>query len=203
MIETGWAARVLPGETECGDRHLVRPLAHGYLLAAVDGLGHGTEAARAAELVLEQLRHVVSASPIAWMRRCHERLQGSRGAVLSLAFFDPGEMTLTWLGVGNVQGVLWHSEEWSEPSQEYLLLRPGVVGMQLPRLQAAIVPVVPSDVLVFATDGLRDGFSRPQDWQAPAHVLAERLLSRHGRGTDDALVLVARCLESRNGHEPK
>lgn len=192
MIEVGAAFRPLPGETECGDQYLVRQLAHGHLLAVADGVGHGEPAAAAAKLALDQLRQETSASPIAWMRRCHERLHGTRGTVLSLAFFDPHEMTLTWLGVGNVQGILHHADEQLTPSPEFLLLRPGVVGLHLPRLQAAIVPVSPGDSLIFATDGLREAFNDRLERGPSAGAVAERILNARWRGTDDALVLVAR-----------
>ncbi|HZT72131.1 MAG TPA: SpoIIE family protein phosphatase [Terriglobales bacterium] len=192
MIEFGAAFRPLPGESECGDQYLVRPLAHGHLLAVADGVGHGQPAAAAANLALDQLRQETSPSPIAWMRRCHERLQGTRGAVLSLAFFDPHEMTLTWLGVGNVQGLLRHADDRLAPSPEFLLLRPGVVGLHLPRLQAAIVPVSPGDLLIFATDGLREAFDYRLEHGPSVNAAAERILNARWRGTDDALVLVAR-----------
>ena len=46
-----WASAFisLPGESQCGDRHFVADVPEGTLLAVVDGIGHGDEAAFAAE----------------------------------------------------------------------------------------------------------------------------------------------------------
>ena len=65
---------------------------------------------------------------------------------------------MTWLGVGNVQGVLMRADAQKGSVQEVLLLRGGVVGSQLPALQAAVLPIAKGDTLVFATDGVRGEF---------------------------------------------
>src|SRR3989475_13253167 len=50
IVEWGVASRTLAGEVESGDKHVVKIFPHGALLAAVDGLGHGEEAAAAANM---------------------------------------------------------------------------------------------------------------------------------------------------------
>jgi hypothetical protein len=45
-----------------------------------------------------------------------------------------------------------------------------------------------------ATDGVRPGFAEGLPLKEPPQQLAERILARDGKGTDDALVLVARVL---------
>ena len=45
LIEWGVATLALPGEAQSGDRHLVKPVGSTVLVAVVDGLGHGAEAA--------------------------------------------------------------------------------------------------------------------------------------------------------------
>jgi hypothetical protein len=133
------------------------------------------------------------------MQQCHQSLTGSRGAVISVAAFSAAMETMTWLGVGNVDGLLLRAEAAATPSRELLLLRGGVVGVHLPALTAAIVPVVPGDTLIFATDGVRSEFlDQIRAHRDAPQTLAGRILERFGRGTDDALVLVARYL----GAEP-
>jgi hypothetical protein len=69
-------------------------------------------------------------------------------------------------------------------------LRGGVVGYLLPSLRTATVQLERDDVLVLATDGVRPVFG---DWPGePPQDVAARILDEQGRGTDDALVLVAR-----------
>jgi len=64
MVEWAVGARALEGEPVSGDLHVVTPFPGGVLVAVMDGLGHGTEAAAAAEAAAEILRdHAQSRSP--------------------------------------------------------------------------------------------------------------------------------------------
>jgi len=128
------------------------------------------------------------------LQRCHVALKGSRGVVMSLARFDAPRGTMTWLGVGNVEGVLHHAD-WSERSgRASLVTRGGIVGSEVPAVQAAVIPVNAGDTLVFATDGIGSGFLSDVSSRDEPQGLADHILDRYGKGTDDALVLVARYL---------
>jgi hypothetical protein len=198
LIEWGVAARPLEGEVESGDLYVVKPFPKGVLVAAVDGLGHGPEAAAAARSAVAILKDYAHEPVISLLRRCHERLIRTRGAVMSLASFNALDSTMTWLGVGNVEGLLLRADAAANPPRENVLLRSGVVGYQLPALHAAILPVTRGDVLILATDGIRSGFAEDVSLSDPPQRIAEHILARRARGMDDALVLVARYL----GHEP-
>src|SRR5437867_365164 len=50
LVHWAVATLALEGERESGDLHLVQPVTDGVLIAVVDGLGHGEEAAAAARL---------------------------------------------------------------------------------------------------------------------------------------------------------
>jgi phosphoserine phosphatase RsbX len=196
-IEWGVAGSVLPGQSESGDHHVVCFFPDGVLVAVLDGLGHGNGAAAAATKAARVLKENVQEPIIALVRRCHEELRATRGVVMSAAAFNVEYGLMTWIGVGNVLGVLRHSGTQRPHSQELLLLRAGVVGVLLPPLKAAVLPVLPGDTLIFATDGVRDDFA-----QAPLHLdtpkkAAEDILSRFGKGNDDALVFVAKFLGNR------
>ena len=192
LIEWGVADEALPGERESGDRYLVQPMPSGVLVAVVDGIGHGEDAARTAELAISALKSSSGASLITRLRCSQEKLRGTRGAVLSMSFFNSGDGTMTWLGVGNVEGVLLRSEAPVIPRQESLLLRAGVVGTPLPAISASIIPVSYGDLLIFATDGIRSGFADNLNTNASTQEIAQCIMERHWRKTDDALVLVAR-----------
>ena len=161
MVEYGVAKFVIPGQGESGDHHLVCCNRSGILIAAIDGLGHGEEAASASKTAVALLRSSADEPIISLVERCHEKLRATRGIVLSLACIDPEHGMMTWLGVGNVQGVLMRSDAKKGNGQESLLLRGGVVGSQLPALQATVLPIVRGDTLFFATDGVRSDFSDP------------------------------------------
>jgi serine/threonine protein phosphatase PrpC len=99
---------------------------------------------------------------------------------------------MTWLGVGNVQGVLMRADAKSGNGQESLLLRAGVVGAQLPALQATVIPIVRGDTLFLATDGIRSDFSVTLSARENPQRAADRILEQYRSGNDDALVLVTR-----------
>jgi len=164
------------------------------LLGAVDGLGHGEEAAAVARAAVEILESHRTESVISLIRRCHSALQGTRGAVMSLAAFSDRNQTLAWIGVGNVEAVLLRPDASANSRFETLLLRGGVVGYQLPTLEASVIPVSRGDTLVLVTDGVRSDFVASLTPGARAQQLADYILDYHGRKDDDALVLVANFL---------
>jgi phosphoserine phosphatase RsbX len=191
-IEYGVAKFVLPGQGQCGDHHLVCCKQSGILIAAIDGIGHGEEAANAAKAAVSILKTGADEPVISLVQRCHEGLRSTRGVVMSLASIDPGHGMMTWVGVGNVQGVLMRTGAAKGTVQEVLLLRAGVVGSQLPALQAAVLPIAKGDTLVFATDGIRGEFAENLSALESPQRAADRILEHHCRGNDDALVLVVR-----------
>jgi phosphoserine phosphatase RsbX len=197
LLDCGVAARTRPGESESGDRHVVKRFRNGALVAAVDGLGHGADAATAAQVAAATLEQHADESVIPLLERCHASLTGTRGVVLSLGKFSWRDRTLTWLGVGNVEGLLLHCEAGGgPPDRQALVLRGGVVGHQLPFLRALVIPVSAGDTLIFATDGIRSGFAEGLVLSDPPTKIANRILALHAKDTDDALVLVARYLGS-------
>lgn len=190
LIDWSVAKEMLPGEKESGDHYLVKTLPAGTLLAVVDGVGHGPDARRAAELAIQVIGDMGTSSLIPLVRRCQEKLQGTRGVVLSLAFFSASERTMSWLGVGNVEGVLVRAQ--GEPRQESLLVHAGLIGAGLPAIWASTTYVTHGDLLVFATDGIRGAFTEKLNMNAPTREIAQNIIAQHWRNTDDALVLVAR-----------
>ena len=193
LLDWGVAAVALPGEAESGDLYLVRPIAGGVLVAVVDGLGHGAEAATAARLAVAALGAQAHESPLSLFQRCHEALRGTRGVVMSLALIRRADASLSWLGVGNVEGILVRAEGGQTTrARRALITRGGIVGSELPRLHPEELRLATGDTLVFATDGIRDGFVEELQGDATPQQQADHILARRRKGTDDALVLVAR-----------
>jgi hypothetical protein len=114
--------------------------------------------------------------------------------VISVAAFNTREETMTWLGVGDVEGRLLRARGSAGPRMESLLLRGGVVGARLPTLVSEVIPVQRGDTLILATDGVRSDFLDAPLPTLPPRELADHVLGRFSTQTDDALVLVARYL---------
>jgi phosphoserine phosphatase RsbX len=189
LFDHAVAARAHEGAGVSGDLHMVRPLDHGVLVAVVDGLGHGQDAEAAARLAISTLQSEPVRTITALVERCHSVLGRSRGVVMSLAALDARARTMTWLAIGNVEGVLIRA---GAPKRESILMRGGIVGHQLPPLRPTTIAVTPGDLLVFATDGIREGFAEGLRPESPLQEVADRVLARHGRANDDALVLAGR-----------
>lgn len=194
VIPWGVAEAPFPNERESGDRYVVQPSADGILIAAVDGTGHGTEAAAAAKIAVATLEAHARESPIALVLRCHDELKGTRGAVMTLAFVHLRDRTLTWLGVGNVEAVLFHAAREDTTTPDRALLRAGVIGYRIPALRAEVLPLKPLDTLIIATDGIKPDFDEGLTLDGDPQHIADGILARHCSGIDDALVVVARYL---------
>jgi hypothetical protein len=201
----------LDGQSVCGDRCVVKALRNAVLMAAIDALGHGEEAAAAAEITAATLEAHADESVIALIGRCHEALRRTRGVALSLGAINAQDSSLTWLGVGNVEGVLLRApyrtgtgraDPQDGPAYEHVLLRGGVVGYQLPCLRASNIPLRRGDTLVFATDGIKSGFAHAVALGDPPKKIAHGLLAQYARRSDDALVLVARYLGNSPWNTP-
>ena len=198
LLEWQVAGRALPGEERSGDGALVIPLPDGALAAAVDGLGHGPEAAEAADAALGALRRRAADDVVALVEAAHDALGATPGAALSQAVLDSGRGTMTWVGVGNVEGRLLRGGVPSAAAAETLVLHRGVLGHSLPALRPATLGVRRGDVLILATDGVLPAFADGLVPTGTCGEIAARVIARYARETDDALVLVARCL----GGEP-
>lgn len=191
LIEWGVAALALPGQVESGDLHVVAPFPNGVLVAVIDGLGHGGAAAAAARLAAATLLDYAHESVISLARRCDQQLRRTRGAAMNLASFNALDNTMTWLAVGNIEGFLMRVGA-GRLEKEAVLQRGGVVGYALPPLRANVIAVSPGDTLILATDGIRNGFADALPSDAPPQEIADDILTRWARRTDDALALVAR-----------
>jgi len=185
----------MPGQSQSGDRYVVHPSPNGVMVAAIDGIGHGQEAARAADRAATILTKHAQESMIGLVKRCHDQLRETRGVVLSLAVINEVEGDLTWMGVGNVEGVVVRAAASANPRKESLLLRGGVVGHQLPSLYASIIPIARGDTLILVTDGVHSNFADSVNVTDRPQLIADRIIAEYSRGSDDALVLVARYLK--------
>jgi phosphoserine phosphatase RsbX len=191
VLERGVAGLAHEGEGRSGDVAVFAPSTRGGLVAVIDGLGHGDPAAAAAAAAAAVLREHVERDPQDLLELCHAKLRRTRGAVMTLAWFDLEAPAMTWTGVGNVEARLVREGEPRHPSPVVL---GGVVGYNLPQVRLATIPIVPGDAVVLATDGVAADFSVSLASGIAAQTLAERVLERHGKGTDDALAAVVRYL---------
>jgi negative regulator of sigma-B (phosphoserine phosphatase) len=200
-LQWGAAAAPLPGQTESGDRFLVERFPDGVLVAVVDALGHGQRAARVAAQAIETLAHYAQDTVTGLAVRCHAVLRQGPGAALSLASFDWRSQRMTWLGIGNVAGVLASHSFHPGSRSKRLLVRGGLIGGDLPDLDPISIGLAPGDTLIMATDGIDNRFDNELPDDLAPQPLAEHIFCRFAKSTDDSLVLVARYQVSANEPE--
>src|SRR5258707_502490 len=188
IIEWGVAVQVREGEDIPGDHYAVCPTPGHILVAAIDGIGHGPHAASASRAAVSTIEANAD-QPLSYLFTiCHKELHNTRGVVMSLAAFDRAGGRMAWLGIGNVAGRLLRADRSSRHVEEDLLVRSGVVGHDLPAtLAIGVLPVARGDVLIFATDGVHQEFTQGLHIGRSAHQIANDVLMKHSKGTDDAL----------------
>lgn len=190
-VEWGVAAKSRRGEATSGDLAVVTLLAEGALVAGIDGLGHGSEAARAASKAAEVVRKSSSHDLVLLVQRCHAALRGTRGAAISLAFVSPSTSEMTWLGVGTVEGRVLSGDPSTIRPKGSLALARGVPGHELPPMRTAKLVVRPGDVITLASDGIESAFADSLDISGSAQAISERILADHCKSPDDDALAVA------------
>lgn len=196
-IDWGVASRALPGESATGDLHVVEAIEGRVLVGVLDALGHGEEAAATARIAAGSLIRDARLPMQMLIEACHKALIGTRGVVLSLAIFDVAQSTMAWLGIGDVEGVLVLADPEAVPKHTGLATRGGIVGLSLPSARPWVIPISAGDTLVFTTDGIRSGSTSGLTLAGTPQQIADLILTRGFKGTDDALVLVARFRDER------
>ena len=194
LLDYGVASVTAADQDESGDRHLVKTIPNGALLAVVDGSGHGREAGGPARLAVETLEAHANDDVVPLFQRCHQRLRNTRGAVMSIASINAAQSTLSWAGVGNIEGMILRYGSFRQESVDRLLLRPGIIGYRLPYLQAMDLRIAPGDLIILATDGIRPDFEKQIMPDEHPKLIAKKISSGYLKPNDDGLVLVGRYL---------
>ena len=179
-----------PGEVVCGDGWGFALAGDRTAMMVADGLGHGPDAAEAAQVALEAFGEEPMASPRQLLERTHQALRRTRGAAVMVLQADSGAGTIRSAGAGNVMARLV-----SGVSDRTLLCQHGTAGITIRTPEETTTPWPPHAMLVVCSDGIETRWKG--DILAPLlgrdPTLAAAVLARdHCRGRDDATVAVLR-----------
>lgn len=186
--------RPMEGMALSGDAFTVTEREGSILVCVIDGLGHGGEAAKAADVAKDLIARHAGEPLQELVQHCHEGLRHTRGVVASFVRFQLEDDTVSWVGVGNVEALLFRCDSVARCKREALNLRGGVIGYTLPSLYCSTLKVEPGELLVMATDGVASAFTDGIDLEASLHAMADKIVEGYGKTTDDVLVLTARYL---------
>jgi negative regulator of sigma-B (phosphoserine phosphatase) len=184
IISAAQVSSPMPGELQNGDAALIRTSATGdTILAVIDGLGHGPDAAHASRKAIEVLTLMpFQQSVLEAMQEMHQELRGTRGAAATLCIIR--DFKLEICAVGNVALMCTGC---AVP----LVLSPGVLGHQVSRFRVGACEVRHGCRLALLSDGISTRFRLEEYKQLePARACAE-IMSRYRRKEDDASILVA------------
>lgn len=186
-FEYAWRVRPMSGEQFAGDACWI--VEHGSRLQAtlVDVLGHGPQAAELAEKVHGWLKRRPLVEPGALLRDMHRQFKGSRGMVAASALLD--EDGLICSAVGNIVVRIAGQHARQHVNQD------GVIGYIMAEPKDARYPFAARDVLIMHSDGLSSRFEPelfPGMDERSCGDIAEALMQRYARSTDDASCVVVK-----------
>jgi hypothetical protein len=175
-----------------GDAAVVQAGDGGVLVAVIDVLGHGPDAAKIAvqlnATLLKWLADATTPSPKEAIAVLHDAARGSRGAVAGIAWLDGRTLEGSVAGIGNVGCRLFGS------ATRTVMFGDGILGSRM-RSMATHFALQPGDAVVLFSDGVTDRFSNefPTLTLNPAAAIAFNIVRRFGKGHDDASCAVLRC----------
>jgi len=189
LLQHASRIRPCPGERVSGDTVVVRALDRGLLVAMVDVLGHGPEAHALTGVIDEFLTRFGNDDVLSLMKRLHEHLKGSRGAVAGICAIDSSTGCTAFAGVGNTAMRRFGSAETRLVSQA------GVLGQNMRTPVPQTLQLTPGDVIVQYSDGVSDRFTT-DDYPGVLHhepqQIADNIVQRFGKGHDDAACVAVR-----------
>jgi hypothetical protein len=155
-----------------------------------DGLGHGPQAALAADEAVATLRENKMKSPVEIVEKTHGVLRSTRGAALGVAQIHHSQEVLRFCGVGNIAGSII-----TNGSVRRLASNNGTVGVEAHRIAEFSYPWNPDSLLIMHTDGLLgrwDIEKYPGLTQRHPSLIAAVLYRDFYRGRDDVTVLAGK-----------
>ena len=190
-IAVGGISVPRPGERVCGDRWALRRWPRGVGVVVADGLGHGPQAAEAAEAMTRVFLEHADDGPAATLQLGHDALRSTRGAAAAIAAIDGERGIVTYGGVGNIAGTVL-----TDGSRRNMVSHNGTLGHQMRTVGEFTYPWSHAALLVLCSDGLVSHWTLdayPGLGARDPSLVAAVLYRDFTRGRDDVTVVVAKA----------
>lgn len=188
-IEAGVIMLAKEGETKCGDNYHCVVRGNQMKFAVSDGLGHGKEAAIAAVESLLVFKKNIMLPPNEQLKRIHDGIKKTRGAVMNITHIDVGSNQAVYCGVGNIS-----SRVQSLTKPKSCISYNGIVGHSIPTtLNNHVMLWNKHDILVIHSDGLSSRWDLqkyPSVTTRDRSIIAAVLFKDFYRKTDDVTIAV-------------
>lgn len=184
MIHAAHLSLPMPGEIQNGDAALVRQSVRGdTILAVIDGLGHGPDAAVASRAAIAALALMpFEISVLEAMQELHRELRGTRGAAGTVCIIR--DFKLEICAVSNVALMCTNC---SVP----LVISAGVLGHQVSKFRVGACQISNRARLALLSDGVSTRFRLEEYKHLAPQAVCQEIMGRYRRKEDDATVLVA------------
>jgi anti-sigma regulatory factor (Ser/Thr protein kinase) len=176
----------MAGEIDCGDAWYLVGNGDAIAVLLVDGLGHGTFAAEAAQAGIGSFAASPWSAPQDIMLSAGAAMTRTRGGAAACAQLRGN--ALCYAGVGNISGHLVTADR-----SQGLVSYAGTLGMQVRRVAQFEHERTPGTLLVLHSDGVSARWNlkdRPALFAHHPALVAAVLYRDHGRDRDDSTVLV-------------
>ncbi|MFN4161393.1 MAG: ATP-binding protein [Stenotrophomonas sp.] len=177
-------------EVACGDGWHLRAQGPSLAVTLIDGLGHGLQAADAAQAGVAAAAQATTFDAPGLIGALHAGMSGSRGGAAAVASIDTQAGSIQFAGIGNISATL------CEPTTSRgMASHPGIVGVQFRKAQPFHFHAPAGTLLVMHSDGLQARWSL-RDYPGLFHrhpsVIVAVLQRDFDRGRDDVGIVALR-----------
>jgi len=181
------------GEEVCGDAWTSQMDQQASTWFVVDGLGHGVEAALAAQAAITQF-HRNAAAPVAeLLQGVHLAMRHTRGGAVAVARLERATSTVAFAGLGNIAAALVPAVG----QVRHMVSLNGIAGHNARKVHTFEYPCT-DGLLIMHSDGIGTGWTLqryPGFMRLHPMLLAGLLYRDFARSRDDATVVVARTAQ--------
>lgn len=189
-VAEGVVCTPIQGERACGDAWMIQHEAHRSRIVLADGLGHGIEAARAADTAMRIASENAACSPAEVIQLAHAAMRATRGAALVVADLRRDAREVHFVGIGNIAGSII-----SPVGSKSMASHNGTVGHTMSRLHEFTYEWPADATIVLHSDGLMTRWrldNYPGLVARHPALIAGVLQRDFTRGRDDATVVAVR-----------
>ena len=189
QVSLGAICVPISGEPVAGDRWAIQRAGGRLRIIVVDGLGHGTPAAVAAQTAVQAFEAGARSPLKELLESVHQALRVTRGAAVAIAELDGYGAQLRFAGLGNVSATLIQEKRSGLASVN------GTAGAEQRAVKVFDYPLAPGALLVLHSDGLGTRWSldgTPELRSKHPSLVCGLLYRDHARPRDDATVLAVR-----------
>jgi len=190
LVTVGGVCIAMRGEAMCGDAWTMQCAQDMRRMLVVDGLGHGSGAATAAQSAVRIAEQEKEAAPIALLESIHDALRSTRGAAGAVASVAPRAASGRFAGVGNIRAFVR-----AGATERSLVSHNGTLGHQVRKLQQFEFAFPPRALLIMHSDGIATHWNLDAYPGLQSHhpaTIAATIFRDHARARDDATIVVLR-----------